>query len=154
MKRVQLFFTGMLMVVAAAAQHARPATKEDLLNDTYCTGLFRTANATYFDLMEEPDASSSSGYLNILDWLQGRVAGLQIYQGRNNVSIPYIRNQRAAVYVNEVRVDYDFLSALSPNDIAMIKVMKGISNAVPGGAGGTIAIYTIRGDEYGDTDGQ
>jgi hypothetical protein len=85
--------------------------------------------------------------LNVLDWLQGRVAGLHIYNAKYNTRIPYIRNQRAGVFVDEIRVDYDFLSMLPVTDIAMIKVIKGPFGNTSGGPGGTIAIYTIRGDE-------
>jgi outer membrane receptor for ferrienterochelin and colicin len=75
------------------------------------------------------------------------VAGLQIYTTKNNLRIPFIRNQRAAVYVNEIRMDYDYLSMLPVNDIAMIKVIKGPFVGGWGGAGGAIAIYTIRGED-------
>jgi len=126
---------------------AQVKTKEELLNEEYCSGLFTTHQADYFDLLDEKLNASAMGYFNILDWLPGRVAGLQVYTTRNNVRIPFIRNQRAGVYVNEVRVDYDYLSLLPVTDIAMIKIIKGPFVGGWGGAGGTIAIYTIRGEE-------
>ncbi|MEP7376360.1 MAG: hypothetical protein ABI675_23385 [Chitinophagaceae bacterium] len=122
-------------------------TKEELLNEEYCTGLFNTQQADYFDFLDDRVNTSAMGYLNILDWLQGRVAGLQVYTTRNNLRIPFIRNQRAGVYVNEVRVDYDYLSILPVADIAMIKIIKGPFVGGWGGAGGTIAVYTIRGED-------
>jgi hypothetical protein len=122
-------------------------TKEELLNEEYCTGLFNTQQADYFDFLDDNVNTSAMGYLNVLDWLQGRVAGLQVYTTRNNLRIPFIRNQRAGVYVNEVRVDYDYLSMLPVTDIAMIKVIKGPFVGGWGGAGGTIAVYTIRGED-------
>ena len=125
-------------------------TKQDLLNEEYCTGLFNTLNADYFDFSDDRESVSAMGYLNVLDWLQGRVAGLQIYTTRNNLRIPFIRNQRAGVYVNEVRVDYDYLNMLPVTDIAMIKIIKGPFLGGWGGSGGAIAIYTFRGE--GDDD--
>jgi len=125
-------------------------SKEDLLNEEYCSPLFNTSNADYFDLLDDRVNSSSIAYLNVLDWLQGRVAGLQIYRANNNLRIPFIRNQRAAVFVNEIRMDYDYLNMLPVTDIAMIKIIKGPFMGGWGGAGGTIAIYTARGEESDD----
>ena len=125
-------------------------TNQELLNEEYCSGLFNTLNADYFDFSDDRVSVSAMGYLNVLDWLQGRVAGLQIYTTRNNLRIPFIRNQRAGVYVNEVRVDYDYLNMLPVTDIAMIKIIKGPFSGGWSGSGGAIAIYTIRGE--GDTD--
>ena len=122
-------------------------TKGELLNEEYCSGLFNTPHADYFDLLDDRVNSSAIAYLNVLDWLQGRVAGLQIYTTKNNLHIPFIRNQRAAVYVDEIRMDYDYLNMLPVTDIAMIKVIKGPFIGGWGGAGGAIAIYTIRGEE-------
>jgi hypothetical protein len=127
-------------------------TKEELLNEAYCSPLFNTPNADYFDLLDERVNSSAITYLNVLDWLQGRVAGLQIYTAKNNLRIPYIRNQRAAVFVNEIRMDYDYLNMLPVADIAMIKIIKGPFIGGWGGTGGAIAIYTIRGE--GDEEGE
>lgn len=121
-------------------------TKEELLNEEYCSALFNTPNADYFDLSDDRLNSSAIAYLNVLDWLQGRVAGLQIYTAKNNLRIPYIRNQRAALFVNEIRMDYDYLNMLPVADIAMIKIIKGPFFGGWGGAGGAIAIYTIRGE--------
>ena len=122
-------------------------TKEEVLNETYCSGLFNTPDADYFYFSDDRINSSAMSYLNILDWLQGRVAGLRIYTTRNNLRIPFIRNQRASVYVNEMQVDYDFLNMLPASDIAMIKIIKSPFAGGWGGSGGAIAIYIFRGDE-------
>jgi hypothetical protein len=121
-------------------------SNEELLNEEYCSPLFNTANADYFDLLDDRINSSSIPYLNVLDWLHGRVAGLQIYRANNHLRIPFIRNQRAAVFVNEIRMDYDYLNMLPVTDIAMIKIIKGPFIGGWGAAGGAIAIYTIRGE--------
>lgn len=122
-------------------------TKEEVLNEKYCSGLFSTLHADYFDLLDNRTNASSAAYLNVLDWLQGRVAGLQVYSSRNNIRIPFIRNQRAGVYVDEMWVSYDFLNMLPVSDIAMIKIIKGPFFGGWGAAGGAIAIYTINGEE-------
>jgi|SRR5688572_559637 len=126
---------------------AQSKTKEEILDEKYCSGMFRTLHADYFDLLNDNSTASSSAYLNVLDWLQGRVAGLQIYTTRNNVRIPFIRNQRAGVFVDEMWVSYDFLNLLPVTDIAMIKIIKGPFLGGGGSPGGAIAIYTIDGEE-------
>lgn len=117
---------------------------EEILNDRYTSGLFRSAEGTIFDIENE----NVHSYINILDWLQGRVAGLQVYVSRNGIRVPVIRGSAATIYVDEMRMDASFLNSLSVNDIGMIKVIKGpFVGAIGNGGGGTIAIYTIRGDE-------
>ncbi len=148
MKKLFLFIIISTFSIAAFSQIriAPQKSKEEILNETYCTGLFTTLHADYFDFLDESVSNSAMGYLNVLDWLQGRVAGLQVYSAKYNKRIPFIRNQRAGVFIDEMPVDYDFLSMLPVSDIAMIKVIKGPFSHPWGGAGGTIAIYTIRGE--------
>ena len=141
-----IFVTVFSIPIFSQKRVSQVKTKEELLNEEYCSPLFNTSNADYFDLLDDRANSSAMAYLNVLDWLQGRVAGLQIYTVKNNLRIPYIRNQRAAVFVNEIRIDYDYLTMLPVTDIAMIKIIKGSFIGGWGGAGGAIAIYTIRGD--------
>jgi hypothetical protein len=152
MKKLFLIITIIAFSIPGFSQKriTQVKTKEELLNEEYCSGLFSTQQADYFDFLDDNIHTSSMGYLNVLDWLQGRVAGLQVYTTRNNLRIPFIRNQRAGVYVNEVRVDYDYLSLLPVTDIAMIKIIKGPFVGGWDGAGGTIAIYTIRGEDDGE----
>jgi hypothetical protein len=146
----KLLFISMILIISIPAlsqkRVAYTKTKAEVLNEKYCTGLFTTAHADYFDLEDEQNSSSATSYLNVLDWLQGRVAGLQIYTTRYNVRIPFIRNQRASVFVDEIPVSYDYLNMLPVTDIAMIKIIKG---PFPAGwsSGGAIAVYTIRGDD-------
>ena len=149
MKKLFLIITVIAFSIPAFSQKriARVKTNEDLLNEEYCSGLFRTQQADYFNFLDDSVNTSAMGYLNVMDWLQGRVAGLQVYTTRNNLHIPFMRNQRAGVYVNEVRVDYDYLNMLPITDIAMIKVIKGPFLGGWNGAGGAIAIYTIKGED-------
>jgi hypothetical protein len=122
-------------------------SKEARLNEEYCTGFFKTPEGTYFDFSDEILQSSAMGHLNIVDWLQGRVAGLQVFKTRYNVSIPLIRNQLAAIYVDEMPVGIDGSSFISIADIAMIKVVKDPMVAGWRGPGGAILIYRWRGED-------
>ena len=147
MKKVRLIAFVALLSLSATAQSykgSREKTVEEKLNEEYCTGLFKSADGKIFDMTAVDNAF---GYLNILDWLEGRVAGLQIYQSRNGVSIPVIRGTVAAVYVDEMPVSLNYLTSISNADIGMIKIIK--SNFMGGfnGGGGAIAIYTLNVEE-------
>ena len=149
MKKVFLFVMISALGITAFSQTriAPQKSKDEILNETYCTGLFSTLDAVYFDLLDNKVSGTVVGYQNVLDWLQGRVAGLNVYSSKYNRRIPFIRNQRAGVFVDEIPVDYDYLSMLPVTDIAMIKVIKGPFAHPLAGPGGTIAIYTVRGGD-------
>ena len=154
MKKLLLSAMVLLISIASFSQTriARVKTREELLNEQYCSGLFKTYDGTYFDLVNDNATISAKGYNNILDWLEGRVAGLQVYKARNNERIPFIRNSRAGIYVDEMAVSPDFLNSLSVNDIAMIKIIKGPFAGAINSPGGVIAIYTVGGDDEEEED--
>jgi hypothetical protein len=141
-----------LGITAFAQRRIAPQkTTNEILNEAYCTGLFSTPDAVYFDMLDDRVNGTVVAYQNVLDWLQGRVAGLNVYRSKYNRRIPIVRNQRAGVFVDEIPVDYDYLNMLPVTDIAMIKVIKGPFAHPLAGPGGAIAIYTIRG---GDDEGE
>jgi hypothetical protein len=115
-------------------------TVEEKLNEQYCTGLFKSADGMIFDLESTPVAGA---YLNILDWLDGRAAGLKVYKTRNGTRTPYIRGQVASIYVDEILVNASYLNSLPSSDIAMIKVIRSPFMGNTAGNGGAIAIYTF-----------
>jgi hypothetical protein len=115
---------------------------KEKLNNEYCSGLFKTHEGTIIDLVNENESAKS--YTNILEWLQGRVAGLQIYYTRYGTPVPFIRNTRASIFVDEVPVDAGYLNDLAVADIAMIKIIKQpFVGAVGNGGGGVVSIYTL-----------
>jgi outer membrane receptor protein involved in Fe transport len=72
---------------------------------------------------------------------------MQVYTTRNNGRIPFIRNSRAGIYVDEILMDADFLNSLPVTDIAMIKIIKGPFAGGFNSPGGVIAIYTVGTDD-------
>jgi hypothetical protein len=147
MKKIFLLIIVSNIVLYSAAQHysnKQPVSKEKLLNDQYATGIFKSQEGTILDLTNDNTVNT---YTNVLQWMQGRVAGVQIYRNRYGVLVPYIRGSRASVYVDEVPVDADFLSMLATTDIAMIKIIKTPFYGGFNGGGGAIAIYTLRGED-------
>jgi hypothetical protein len=144
----KIIFSILLITISAAvfAQQKRivPPTPYEQMNKHYGISLFKGVHGVYFDLENDPNALTAISYINILNWLEGRVAGLQVYEFRG-VPVAFIRNNPAAIFVDEVRMDASVLNFLPVADIALIKVMNmplGIVNA----PGGVIAIYTKRGE--------
>jgi TonB-dependent Receptor Plug Domain len=151
MKKILLIIFAAVLTLSTTAQSYKGSTYhktvEEKLNEDYCTGLFKSTHGTIFDMSA---ANNTFGFLNILDWLEGRVAGLQVYKSRTGVSIPVIRGTVAGVYVDEIPVSFSYLNAISNADIAMIKIIKSPFMGGFNGAGGAIAIYTINVEEDED----
>lgn len=147
---VALFITG-FVAMAQVRVSRHPKSQKEILNDQYASGMFKNAEGTIIDVENE----NVQAYFNILDWLEGRVAGLQVFISRNGTRVPVIRGSVASIYVDEMRLDAGFLNALSVNDIAMIKVIKGpFVGAIGNGGGGVIAIYPFRGEEEEESPSQ
>ncbi len=123
---------------------AQKKSNAEVLNEKLSSGLFRSMNENVFDLVNENQDAAS--YTNILQWLQGRVAGLQI-QMQNGNYVPMLRGSQVGLYLDEMQVDPSAISSLPVSDIAMVKVIKGaFLGGIGGGGGGAVAIYTRRGD--------
>ncbi|MCD9855954.1 hypothetical protein LUD75_14605 [Epilithonimonas sp. JDS] len=105
------------------------------LNDELTSGMFSSMNATIFDFVN--DNQDAFGSLNVLQWLQGRVAGLSIMMVGPGNYMPVIRGVEAGIYLDEISVSADMIRSISISSIAMVKVIKG-SRLV----GNSILIYT------------
>src|SRR5258705_1145838 len=88
----------------------------DKLNEKYCSPLFKTTDGTIFDLSN--DNTTAMAYLNILEWLQGRVAGLQVYHKKDGTPVAFIRNSKASIVLDEMPIDASSLNLVSVADIA------------------------------------
>lgn len=148
MKKLLFFTVIMLGAFSLSAQKyigsKETVSTEQRLNDMYCTGMFKSADGVILDI--ENDITTRA-HLNILNWLPGRVAGLQVYRTASGLSIPVIRGNIPGVFVDEIPVTLSFLDALNVNDIAIVKVIKTPFLGGFNGGGGAIAIYTLDGDE-------
>lgn len=116
-------------------------TKE--LNEKLSGPLFQSANETIFDFVNDT-TNSAQGSVSILQWLQGRVAGLTLDMDMGNY-VPKLRGSTVNIYLDEMKIDPSQVSTISTADIAMVKVMKDYFLGGSGGGGGAIAIYTRRG---------
>ena len=125
------------------------AQKKDLtkkLNNELSSPLFRNGNETVFDFVNENLNAQAS--MNILQYLQGRVAGLQI-QMQNGTYTATNRGGAVEFFLDEMRIDASQISTIPLSTIAMVKVIKGNFAGSFGGGNGAIAIYTRRGGTTG-----
>jgi hypothetical protein len=116
------------------------------LDEKLSSGMFSTADATLFDFVNNPRENLAYGYTNILEWLRGRVPGLTVERDETGTLVPFIRQSRTSLFVDEVQVQPDYLEGFPVADIALIKVIRGVFLGVAFGSQGAIAIYTRRGD--------
>ena len=123
----------------------RKKTPLEEMDQRYTSGMFNGGDSHSFDLVN--DNKDAMGYMDILSFLQGRVAGLVISGSSPNVSVRY-RGGTPAFFVDEMPTQIDMLENIPVPDIAFVKVfMPPFFGAVGGGANGAIAIYTRRGDD-------
>ncbi|MDQ2772635.1 MAG: TonB-dependent receptor plug domain-containing protein [Bacteroidota bacterium] len=105
--------------------------------------LYGATGGTVVDFASMPMAQSG---MNILQLLQGRVAGLTISGSPPNMSVQ-IRGQGTPQFILDgQKVDLDLISNMSSSDVEQVEVFKGSEAAIFGNSGGAIAIYTKRAD--------
>jgi len=103
--------------------------------------LYGATGGTVIDFANEPAAQSG---MNILQFLQGRVAGLTISGNPPNMTAQ-IRNSGTPLFILDgLKVDIDVISTLTSADVESVEIFKGSEAAIFGGSGGAIAIYTKR----------
>ncbi|MEI9935350.1 MAG: hypothetical protein WDM71_11005 [Ferruginibacter sp.] len=113
------------------------------MNEEYTSGFFSSEDAHTFILENDPTANGS---LSILNYLQGKVAGLQIsIDGGGNATATW-RGSSTSFYRDEFNTDISSIADIPMSDVAMIKVFPPpFFGGVSGGSGGAIAVYTKKG---------
>lgn len=115
---------------------------KEKLDDEYASGFFSGGDGYTFAMDEDPFAKSA---LNILSYLQGKVAGLEISPDDQEGGAKW-RGHKTSFFLNEVSTEVDQLQSISMADVAMIKIFRPpFFGASGGGAGGAIAVYTKKG---------
>jgi hypothetical protein len=123
----------------------------EVLDEKYSSGMFRSGDSYQFDMLNDPVASSSQGIFN---YLQGRVAGLQITTGSGTPTLQW-RGGAPQMFVDEVPTDVEMVSSISVSDVAYIKVFRPpFFGSSGGGSNGAIAIYTRRGNDVKSSPGK
>jgi hypothetical protein len=131
-------------VLETVTVKAKQKSKQQIMDERYASGLFSGGDATTFDLTDDV---SALGAYNILSYLQGRVAGLQITTGGQGSQLQW-RGATPSLFLNEMPVDVSQIENIPVSDIAYVKAFRPpFFGAVGGGAGGAIAIYTKKGGD-------
>lgn len=123
---------------------ARTKNPSEILDKKYTSGLFSGGDGYQFDVASDPIAQSS---LSVFDYLQGRVAGLQINTNGNPPSLQW-RGGSPDLYLDEMKGDADMIKNIPMTDVAYIKVFRPpFFGSMGGGSGGAIAVYTRKGSD-------
>ncbi|MEO7801631.1 MAG: hypothetical protein ABIR81_06515, partial [Ginsengibacter sp.] len=130
-----------LQVLSAVVIKAKQRSKVDSLNAAYTSGLFTGGDATTINVEDDKSAVGRT----ILEYLQGKVAGLTISVNGANASLSW-RGGTPALYVNEMQGQVDLIQNTPLTDVAMIKIFRPpFIGATGGGSGGAIAVYLKKG---------
>lgn len=130
-----------ITVIEEVKIKADKRNKTQKLNETLSSPMFKSTNEMVFDFVNE---NNGLGATNILQWLQGRVPGLQISSMGANASAT-MRGGPVEIFIDEMRTDPSQVSMISVAEIAMVKVIRGAFVGSSGGGNGAIVIYTRRG---------
>jgi hypothetical protein len=122
---------------------ARQKTPQQKMDEEYTSGFFRGGDDYTFIVESDAIANAS---MSVLDYLRGRVAGLQVSgTGPNGADLSW-RGGTPTLFLNEMTSDASMIQSLPMSDVAMIKVFRPPFFGAPGGgAGGAIAVYTKKG---------
>jgi len=145
--RIQPITDQKVKTLASVTVRGRVKTDAEKLDEKYASGMFSGGDAYTFDLVNDPYAVSM---MDIFQYLQGKVAGLQIVTAGSPGGAPSLtwRGSTPSLYLNEMQVDAQQLQSTPVSDVAMVKVFRpGSGVGFGGGAGGVIAVYTRKGGD-------
>ena len=112
------------------------------MDEKYASGMFSGGDSHNFDVANDPFAA---GAQTIFQYLQGKVAGLQINTTGSTPSLTW-RGGTPVFYLDEIQTDVNFVQNLNMNDVAYVKVFSpGTVGVISSSGGGAIAIYTKKG---------
>jgi hypothetical protein len=123
------------------------------VEDRYTNGIFSGNAERSIDLVNSDEAST---YLNVFDYLRARVPGLTIDQDgldytvmyRQGATVSALGASTMTMFLDEVETDPSYIASIPANQIALVKVYSSFVGATGNGAGGVLAIYTKKGDDY------
>ncbi len=138
-------------VLATVTVKANPKSAIAEMDKRYTSGLFSGGDAREFDLVNDPFAHTS---LDIFQYLQGKVAGLQINTTSNPPTLSW-RGGTPQLFLDEMPATPEMISSLPVADVAYIKVFQPpFMGAAGGGSGGGIAIYSRKGGDEKEEPGK
>ena len=143
--------------LAEVTVKTRAKSKVEELDEKYTSGLFSGGDSYQFDVNDDVFAL---GKMDVFQYLQGRVAGLQInYNSNSGQPALTWRGGSPSLYLDEMpNTSPDMLMSVPMSDIAYIKVFRPpFIGSTGGGGNGAIVIYTKKGNDgkriYSNTPG-
>jgi hypothetical protein len=132
-----------VQTLAAVEVKAKKKSRQEEMDEEYTSPMFRSMDAKTFVIEDDVAAQAQ---MNVLYYLQARVAGLMIRMGGPNGAEISWRGGTPGLYMNEMPVDASMLESTPMSDIAMVKVFPPpFFGGFGGGSGGAIAVYTKKG---------
>lgn len=119
-------------------------TPAQQFNEEHVSALFRSDNERMLSIMDDPSAIALP---NIMSYLQGRVAGLQITGTGFDGGSASWRGGAVTFFLDEMRVSPQLIANIPITDIAIVKAFPPPFFGAAGSGGGAIAVYTRRGGE-------
>lgn len=142
-QKVASDFASKVHELAGVTVTAKAKSSVDKMDERYASGMF-SGDAQKFDVANDPFAASS---MSVFQYLQGKVAGLQINASQNPPSLTW-RGGSPTLYLNEMQTDASQLSNTPMTDIAYIKIFRpGESGVISSSGGGAIVVYTKKGGD-------
>jgi hypothetical protein len=150
--RLQELLKGKMLEAVTVKAKVKPTVQ--VLDEKYASAMFK-GDGYQFDVVNDPFAM---GAQNIFNYLQGKVAGLQISNSGGTPTLQW-RGGPPLIYLDEVSTDPTMVSGIPVQDIAYIKVLRppfmmGSSGMYGNGSNGAIAIYTRKGSDMQNTPGK
>ena len=126
---------------------AKKKSQKDIMDEEYTSGLFSGGDSKIFLPEDDPAFLSSQ---TVLEYLQSRVAGLQISISGTDATITW-RGSKTALFMNEMeQQDASVIQTIPMSEIAMVKIFSPpFFGAMGAGAGGAIAVYLKKGSRGG-----
>jgi TonB-dependent SusC/RagA subfamily outer membrane receptor len=150
---------------AAERQYRADTTKTIILKGVTVAGRKPTPRPDARRIYSQADAvlrvddiPGSSSYFNVLQLLQGRVAGVQVSGTSPNLQVQIrgpssIMGSSSPLFLLDgIPVDAQTIGSIPVSDVETLEVLKGPSAAIYGSraAGGVIAVFTKRGNDNYD----
>ncbi|UOG74460.1 TonB-dependent receptor plug domain-containing protein [Hymenobacter tibetensis] len=104
-------------------------------------------------VVQTKDIPAANSYTNVLQLLQGRVAGVYVTGNPLDMNVQ-IRGQGTPLFlVDGIPIDISALNSIPVTEVESVEVLKGPSAAIYGsrGGGGVIAVFTKRGNPNYDS---
>lgn len=130
-----------VQTLATVEVRAQQKSKKEKMEAEYTSGLF-TGDGMTFITEDDPFANGS---MNVFNYLQSKVAGLQITTGGSAPTLSW-RGGTPDLYLDQMQMDASSLQSIPMSDVAMVKVFRPpFFGGFGGGSGGAIAVYTKKG---------